>query len=112
VRRLTRSRLEALGYAVVEAATGREALAMIGRQPLDLVFTDLVMPGGMSGLDLCREIRERAPELRLLLTSGYSAELLDGEDVRRLGLRVLRKPYRQGELARTFRNVLDDVEDC
>jgi PAS domain S-box-containing protein len=107
VRRLTRSRLEALGYVVAEAASGPEALVMFETVKPDLVFSDLVMPGGMSGLDVCRRIRELSPGTRLLLTSGYSAELLDGDEVRRLSLRILRKPYRQAELARVVRETID-----
>lgn len=107
VRRLTRSRLEALGYVVAEAASGPEAIGMFATVKPDLVFSDLVMPGGMSGLDVCRKVKDTSPGTRLLLTSGYSAELLDSEEVRRLALRVLRKPYRQAELARFVRETLD-----
>jgi CheY-like chemotaxis protein len=111
VRRLTRGRLEALGYVIVEAASGPEALALLtAGEPVSLVFTDLVMPGGMSGMDLCRHIRARWPQIRLLLTSGYSAELLDGEELSTLDLEVIRKPYRQVELARFIRDGLDDVD--
>jgi PAS domain S-box-containing protein len=108
VRRLTRSRLESLGYTVIEASNGRDALALLtSGRTVDMVFSDLVMPGGISGLDLCRRIRAEWPGIRLLLTSGYSAELLDGDEVRELSLRILRKPYRQTDLARIFRDVLE-----
>jgi len=111
VRRLTRGRLESLGYVIVEAANAPEALAILSAgERLSLVFTDLVMPGGMSGMDLCRHIRARWPETRLLLTSGYSAELLDGEELRTLNLKVIRKPYRQVELAQFIRDGLDARE--
>jgi CheY-like chemotaxis protein len=64
------------------------------------------MPGGMSGFDLARQVRERYPHARVILTSGYSAELMNQADVAELDLKVLRKPYRQSELARAFRAAL------
>jgi CheY-like chemotaxis protein len=109
VRRLTARRLEDLGYRVLEARHGAEALAVLGKTPgVELVFSDLVMPGGMSGFDLARQVRERWPEARIVLTSGYSAELMNRADIAQLDLEVLRKPYRQSELARVFRAALGD----
>ena len=62
VRRLTAARLETLGYRVLEAANGAAALKLLNDMgDIDLVFTDLVMPGGMSGLDLARRVREARP---------------------------------------------------
>jgi CheY-like chemotaxis protein len=68
------------------------------------------MPGGMSGLDLARRVREARPDARIILTSGYSAELMKREVGAGLDLCVLRKPYRQGELARVFREALGHVD--
>jgi CheY-like chemotaxis protein len=98
VRRLTSTRLRALGYRVVEAESGPAALTQLsGGLVVDLVFTDLVMPGGISGLDLARLVAQRWPGTRVLLTSGYSKELAssNGDTTHAL----LRKPYRQSELA-------------
>jgi PAS domain S-box-containing protein len=107
VRRLTAARLANLGYRVLEAANGAAALKLLDDVgDIDLIFTDLVMPGGMSGLDLARRIREARPDARIILTSGYSAELMNREGGADLDLHVLRKPYRQGELARVFREAL------
>jgi PAS domain S-box-containing protein len=107
VRRLTSARLKTLGYRVLEAANGAAALKLLDEVgDIDLVFTDLVMPGGMSGLDLARRVREARPDARIILTSGYSAELMKREEGAGLDLRVLRKPYRQGDLARAFREAL------
>jgi PAS domain S-box-containing protein len=108
VRRLTARRLEDLGYRVLEARHGAEALEILERTPagIEIVFSDLVMPGGMSGFDLARQVRERWPEARVILTSGYSAELMNRADIAQLDLEVLRKPYRQSELARVFRAAL------
>jgi CheY-like chemotaxis protein len=107
VRRLTAARLKTLGYRVLEAANGAAALKLLNEVgDIDLIFTDLVMPGGMSGLDLARRVREEHPDARIILTSGYSAELMKREQGAGLDLRVLRKPYRQGDLARAFREAL------
>jgi CheY-like chemotaxis protein len=107
VRRLTARRLEGLGYRVLEARHGAEALDVLAATPgVDLVFSDLVMPGGMSGFDLARQVRERWPDARIVLTSGYSAELMNQAMIAQLGLEVLRKPYPVSELARVFRAAL------
>ena len=107
VRRLTALRLKELGYRVLEAGHGAAALAILAETPdIDIVFSDLVMPGGISGFDLARRVREHYPGTRVILTSGYSAEILNQADVAELDLKVLRKPYRQAELARAFRAAL------
>jgi CheY-like chemotaxis protein len=109
VRRLTVLRLKELGYHVLEAGHGAAALAILAETPdVQIVFSDLVMPGGISGFDLARQVRERYPGTPVILTSGYSAELLNQAEVAELDLKVLRKPYRQAELARTFRAALAD----
>jgi PAS domain S-box-containing protein len=109
VRRLTARRLADLGYRVLEAAHGAEALAILAQtHDVEIVFSDLVMPGGMSGFDLARQVRERWPRARVILTSGYSAGLVNHADIAQLDLHVLRKPYRQAELARVLRAALAD----
>lgn len=107
VRLLTVRRLRSLGYQVVEASNGPEALAIFEQDgPIDLVFSDLVMPGGLSGHQLCMQIRQRHGDVKMLLTSGYAEELVQGEMPEDDQIRVLRKPYRTAELARMFREVL------
>jgi PAS domain S-box-containing protein len=107
VRRLTALRLKELGYRVLEAGDGAAALAVLAETPdVEIVFSDLVMPGGISGFDLARQLREGYPATRVILTSGYSAEILDQGDVAELDFKVLRKPYRQADLARAFRDAL------
>jgi CheY-like chemotaxis protein len=59
----------------------------------DLVFTDLIMPGGMSGREVVARARELRPDIKVLLTSGYAEELVHGDDLERERLRLLRKPY-------------------
>jgi signal transduction histidine kinase/CheY-like chemotaxis protein len=96
--------LEDLGYTVVAADHGKAALAALDtNRQVRLLFTDVVMPGGMNGPQLAAEARRRQPGLKVLLTSGY-ADALTGE---RPELPLLPKPYRKPELARKVREVLD-----
>lgn len=107
VRRLTVARLNELGYRVVEAANGGEAMTVLESMPeIALVFSDLIMPD-MSGRDLAAHVRQSYPEICLLLTSGYSEDFanssMPGER-----LPLLRKPYRLVELAEAVRSALGD----
>ena len=107
VRRLTITRLKLIGYQVLEASDGSKALDILGQdQPVDLVFTDLVMPGGISGREVAARARELKPGIKVVLTSGYAEDLVHGEELERERLKVLRKPYRQAELAAVLREVL------
>jgi PAS domain S-box-containing protein len=107
VRRLTVARLQQLGYRVLEASSAAQALATLEKNDrIDLVFTDLVMPGGMSGSELAIEVRQLHPSVRLLLTSGYAEELANSDRMNAMRLKVLRKPYRQTELARAIDETL------
>ena len=107
VRRLTVTRLEQLGYAVLEASSALQAIAMLhSTGKVDLVFTDLVMPGGMTGYELAGEVRRLYPGAKILLTSGYAEELANSERVDIVRLKILRKPYRQSELARAIDEAL------
>ena len=108
VRDLTVARLRNLGYEVLEAGDGPQALQVLGEQErVDLVFIDLIMPGGISGLDLCDMVREKWPHVRPLLTSGYAEELTSSGHLERNQVQLLRKPYRQAELARAIENTLN-----
>lgn len=106
IRRVAVARLSELGYRVFEAENGAVALAMIdGIENLDLVFSDVVMPGGVGGAELAEEVRRRRPEVRVLLTSGYAEpSVLERSSAR--GANWLRKPYSMGDLARKLRLVL------
>ena len=102
------ARLRNLGYEVLEAGDGPQALQVLGEQErVDLVFIDLIMPGGISGLDLCDMVREKWPHVRPLLTSGYAEELTSSGHLERNQVQLLRKPYRQAELARAIENTLN-----
>ncbi len=99
VTRVTLERLIAFGWSVDHAANAPEALALVqaGRR-WDLVFTDIMMPGGMTGLDLARTLRAADPDCRILLTSGFSEEIARGGGSDGTEFPLLRKPYTLTEL--------------
>ncbi|MBM2576463.1 PAS domain S-box protein [Jannaschia sp. Os4] len=106
VRRLSEGRVAALGFAVIGAGDAQEAWEVLeARDDVALVFSDLVMPGAMTGEDLARRIRDERPGVAVLLTSGFSGGManLEGVDGHP---RLLRKPYRQADLADAIREVL------
>ncbi len=100
--------LTGLGYNALAAADGHEALAELARgTAIDLLFTDIVMPGGISGWDLATKAKALRPDLKVLFTSGYAVETLVLRGRATEGTALLNKPYRQAELARRLREVLD-----
>ncbi len=105
---LARATLADLGYNVSTAANGTEALARLADNPdIDLLFTDVVMPGGMSGHDLAEAATTAYPRLRVLLTSGYTDLAVSSLNTRRVHAELLRKPYSPAELAGRVRATLD-----
>ena len=79
MRDLTVRRLEALGYRIVVAENGPAALAVLEqRTDIDLVFSDVVMPGGLSGFDIATWVKQHRPNVRVLLTSGFAPEMAHG----------------------------------
>jgi PAS domain S-box-containing protein len=110
VRRLVRLQLTELGYTIHEAGNGPEALKML-RSPLsvDLMFTDVVMPEGMTGYELAALARECRPGLKIMFTSGYTA-IGAGQDAEsRTAGPLLSKPYRKRDLAHFIRSALDET---
>ena len=102
------SQLKSLGYSVLQARNGVEAMELIERHgQIDLLFTDVVMPGGMSGRQLADAARQRRPGLKVLFTSGYDAEAIVQHGRPDHGVQLLPKPYRRGELARRIRSIFD-----
>ena len=92
---------------MLEASDGPAALEILKRgDAIDLVFTDLIMPGGLSGREVAIRARELRPGVKVLLTSGYAEELVHGDDLQREQLKVLRKPYQQADLVAALREVL------
>ncbi len=103
-----RNCLESLGYRVVAATNGREAMALIeSDDSIDVLFTDIVMPGGISGFDLAEKAVRKRPHLKLLMTSGYAVETLQSRGRLPPGSAMLNKPYRKADLARYLRQVID-----
>jgi PAS domain S-box-containing protein len=99
--------LETFGYRVIEAADGRDALNKIaGGAEIDLLFTDVVMPGGINGWELAETARRMQPNLRVLLTSGYALEALSERGRLPAGAIILNKPYRKAELGKRVRDAL------
>jgi PAS domain S-box-containing protein len=109
VLELAREILEEVGYRVTTAETGDQALELFDTfKPgsLDLLFTDLIMPGGINGIVLATEIQRRAPDVPILMTTGYNEELV-AEGSNRSGLDVLGKPYRRSDLLDRVRQALN-----
>lgn len=107
VRQLACRELRALGYRVLDAASGAAALALLhGGARVDLLFTDVVMPGGMSGRELADAACALRPALRVLYTSGYTENAIVHHGRLDPGVQLLPKPYRRADLARAVREAL------
>lgn len=98
VAALTSEMLEELGYEVTRTASAVAALgALANGRRVDLVFSDVMMPGGMNGIELAREIRRRRAEVLVLLTSGYAEAIT--QEANAEGIHLLPKPYQIGQLS-------------
>jgi PAS domain S-box-containing protein len=106
LRRVVARQLTELGYRVLEATDAQMALGVIEGQPVDVLFTDIVMPGGTSGYELARAVLSRWPAIKIVLTSGFPENRTNGE-ADAPNLRLLSKPYRRDELGRVIREILD-----
>jgi CheY-like chemotaxis protein len=108
VRRVAVKMLQGLGYHVREAADGPSAVAIL-QEPhaIDLLFTDLIMPKGMSGQELLTRARALRPGLKALFTSGYSEQFIKDRGATEEGVALLSKPYRAQNLAEAVRTALD-----
>jgi CheY-like chemotaxis protein len=107
VRQIVVRQLRDLGYEVVEvdnAAAAREVLQ--SDRAVDLVFSDMVLPGGTGGQELAREARRIRPGIRIILTSGYASATANG-GVAEPGVAFIGKPYRRADLARKIHAVLE-----
>jgi PAS domain S-box-containing protein len=96
------------GYHVIEAANAAEAIALWERHgdSIDLLFTDMVMPGTMSGLELSKNLRSRKPGLKVVISSGYSTDLLSQTDLQPQGIIYVPKPYDAKKLLQTVDKLL------
>jgi signal transduction histidine kinase len=108
VRSQVVAQLASLGYAIASATDGVAALAMVDQGvAFDLLFTDMVLPGGITGRQLAAEVARRRPSLRVLYTSGYTEDAMLHHGRIDPGIGWLSKPYRKADLARRIREVLD-----
>ena len=108
VLNMVRQLLERVGYTVLAASSGKEALALFEshRDNIDLALLDVVMPE-MGGKEVCEQMREVEPDLRVLFASGYSEDAVHTNFVLNQSLRLLQKPYDPAELYRAIRETLD-----
>jgi CheY-like chemotaxis protein len=99
--------LEDAGYTVLEAESGVQAMQVLAEHPeIDLLFTDVVMPGGVNGFELAYQAKQLRPELRIVYTSGYVKELPAGPTGVRYGP-MIPKPWRRNQMLITISSLLN-----
>jgi signal transduction histidine kinase/HAMP domain-containing protein len=109
VRKTAARQLHDLGYDVIEAASGPEALqALQAGSRIDLLFSDIVMPGGLSGFDLANRAAELYPDLKVLLVTGFAEAAVRNVNAPSQNIALMSKPYRRHELAERIRALLDN----
>ncbi len=110
VRDISVTMLEDLGYQVLEAENGQNALEVLaGHSEIALVFSDVVMPGGMTGIELAQRVRERRPGMKVLLTSGYTRDAMTKHGELDDDIVLLPKPFDGSRLAHTVKDVLQQT---
>jgi signal transduction histidine kinase/ActR/RegA family two-component response regulator len=108
VRTFVIGQFQSLGYATLAAANAAEAMAIINSpQHINLLFTDMIMPGSMNGRQLAAAARQRRAELKILFTSGYTDDTVIHYGRLDADVRLLTKPYRKTDLAQMIRATLD-----
>ena len=101
--------LSELGYGVDQAGDAPAALAILQSEPnIQLLFTDVVLPGGMNGQLLAKSALQLRPRLKVLFTTGYARNALMRNGRLEPGIRLLTKPFSLSDLARAVRNALDE----
>ena len=96
-----------LGYRVVEAENGASALPILQQErPVDILLSDVIMPGGMNGLDLAKAARKRRPDIRVLFVSGYDRTVIAQATTYDDSLKLLNKPFSLKDLARELSALL------
>ncbi|HAD31858.1 MAG TPA: hybrid sensor histidine kinase/response regulator, partial [Methylophaga sp.] len=109
VRNYVISQLEFMGYKVISASNGSEAMEIIQSDAdFDLLFTDVVMPGGMSGRELSDKAQRIRPQLKVLFTSGYTENSIVHHGRLDPGVMLLSKPYSRDELTTKIRKSLQN----
>ncbi len=98
-----------LGYRVLEAENGRSALPLLERnRPVDILLSDVIMPGGMNGVDLAKAARKRRPDLKVLFVSGYDRTAIAQATKYDDSLRLLNKPFSLTDLSRELQALIHD----
>ena len=106
LRELVREYLETMGYSVFLANDASEALSILKKEEVTLLFSDVLMPGGVDGYKLAEQAREINPDIRILLTSGYTSSQVGLDSPLSDELSLLVKPYRLSDLAEKIRQVM------
>ena len=109
LREMARAILESCGYSILEASSGKDALDVWNRtmRRIDLLLTDMVMPEGVSGIELAEKLLAAQPNLKIIFTSGYTADEVSPEVLARTRAQFLQKPYSHASLAKIVRECLD-----
>jgi CheY-like chemotaxis protein len=108
VRGLVTTRLLELGYRILEASDGATGLKILdSTETIDLLLTDVVLPGAMTGRELGDAAKKKRPKLKILYSSGYTRSSIDHQGKLDPGVHFLPKPFRRAELAAKVREVLD-----
>jgi CheY-like chemotaxis protein len=106
VRSACRRILERAGFNVLEASNGSEVLAELGDRQIDLLLTDVIMPGGVSGRDLADRLQQDRPDLQVLFMSGYNADAIATRGVLDPGINIVEKPFTSADLLGKLRELL------
>ncbi len=107
---LTDQYLSDLGYRTRTAENAAQALAILaGDEKFDLLFSDVVMPGGMNGYELAQQATQQWPNLKVLLTSGFTSKTMARNGLARFSAHLIGKPYRKDDLAQRIRRMLDEA---
>jgi PAS domain S-box-containing protein len=108
LRRVVVRQLSELGYRVIEAADAGAALAILEEQPVALLFSDVVLPGGITGYELARLAKARWPGVKIVLTSGFPENRM-GDEIAGENIKLLGKPYRRQDIARVIGEILGET---
>jgi CheY-like chemotaxis protein len=100
--------LEEMGYRVLHATDGPRALEVFAREPgIELLITDVIMPGGMNGVELARKVRELKPGMKIVYSSGFPSDALAERSGTQVDGPLLYKPYQRNDFAAVIRRAMD-----
>lgn len=108
LRKLVVSQLSSIGYKTVDCETGADALEILKSQPIDIVLSDVILPGGMTGVEIFKQVQKQYPHKSTLLMSGFAGNAFDKEKKLPLGAQILFKPFTKVKLS----NALFDVRNA